>query len=353
MSQGIHPRIRSAVLTIILGGVLLCPVLAGAGTTPAGQWVGEIKTPEGDNVEISLALNITGGIWSGTLNDPTLGETVVSNLKVSDTRISFTFKPAAAPFPLNFFGSYIAADDRVTGTFSLHGNSRFVKFERVPGTDVDNQGAAKEPAEPVRIRHDYKFAVTGRIGYWAALRVIQDEIPTINDVTSGDLAIDGAVKWFLLDGFNIFARYYRGGQGITDNPDKLAAFADINLNADSYLKLDGFEFGIMGYLGNIMMPESKFNPYITTAIGQTSWELTEGGRGTTVLENDLEQFKGDDISVAVGIGTEYELSSSFALEFEWLWRYFLTEDEKRWSDTETLWSNTHVWGLSAGVTYGF
>jgi len=149
MSQGIHPRVRSAMMTMVLGGILLFPILATAGTTPAGQWVGEIKTPEGEKVEINLNLTRSGGIWNGTLDDPTMGETVVSNLKVSETRISFTFKPASAPFPLNFFGSYIAGDDRVTGTFSLHGNSRFVKFERVPGTDVDNMGAAIEPAEPV------------------------------------------------------------------------------------------------------------------------------------------------------------------------------------------------------------
>ncbi len=353
MSQGIHPRVRSAMMTMVLGGVLLFPLMAVAGTTPAGQWVGEIKTPEGEKVQIHLTLDKSGPLWAGTLDDPTMGETVVTNLKVSETRISFTFKPESAPFPLNFFGSYIAGDDRVTGTFSLHGNSRFVKFERVPGTDVNNMGLAIEPAAPVRIRHDYHFAVTARVSYWAALHVIQDEVKTINDLTTGDVNFDGTAKWFVLDGFNIFGRYYRGGQGMTDNADELARFADINLSADSYLKLDGWELGVVGYLGNIMMPESSFNPYLTAAIGQTSWELSEGGRGTTVIVKDLAPFTGTDLTFAFGLGTEYELSSSLALEFEWLWRYFLTEDDTLWQDTEELWSNTHVWALSAGLTFGF
>ena len=51
MSQGIHPRVRSAFVLLVLGAVLL-PVAAVAGTTPAGQWVGEVKYPDGDEVVI-------------------------------------------------------------------------------------------------------------------------------------------------------------------------------------------------------------------------------------------------------------------------------------------------------------
>jgi opacity protein-like surface antigen len=67
----------------------------------------------------------------------------------------------------------------------------------------------------------------------------------------------------------------------------------------------------------------------------------------------LNPFEGDDLAFAFGAGTEYELSSSLTLEFEWLWRYFMTEDEKLWPDVDGMWSNTHAWSLSAGVTYGF
>ena len=71
----------------------------------------------------------------------------MSGLKVTETRISFTFTPAGAPFPAHFSGSYIAGDDRVTGTFSLRGNSRFVKFKRVPGSEVVPLAPGQEPPD--------------------------------------------------------------------------------------------------------------------------------------------------------------------------------------------------------------
>jgi len=353
MSQGIHPRVRSAVAIMVLCGALLLPLVAAAGTSPAGQWVGEVKTPDGDKVEILLKLDKDGSNWGGTLEDPTMGETTVSNLKVTDTRISFTFKPTNAPFPLHFSGSYIAGDDRVTGTFSLHGVSRFVKFKRKEGTEVGPIAADEEPKEPARIRHDYTFALTGRVNYWTALHVTQDDVYTLNDLTANTLNFDGTFKWFVLDGFNVFFRYFRGGFNYTDNVSKLEQFPDLNVTSDTFMKLDGMEIGVMGYLGNIMARQSKFNPYLTGTIGQVSWELNESGRGSAVLQEGLFPFEGDDLAVSIGIGTDYELSRKATLEFEWLWRYFLTEDETKWLDTETLWSNTHAWGLSAGLTYGF
>lgn len=360
MFQGINPRVRSASLTMVLCGALLLPLAmlvfpaaAMAGTTPAGQWIGEVKTPEGDKVDIHLTLEKSGSVWSGTLEDPTIGVTTVTDLKVSDTWISFTFKPESAPFPLHFTGSYIAGDDRVSGTFSLHGNSRFVKFKRVPGSEVVVLAAGEEPPEPSRLRHDYTFGLTGRFSYWAPLHVVQDDVYTLNDLTVGTLNFDATFKWMAADGFAVFARYYQGGHNYTDKPLKLEPFADLGITSETYLKLDGIEIGFMGYLGNTMMRNSKFNPYLTAAIGQTSWELNESGRGSEVVVDGLTPFEGDDMSVSFGIGTEYELTTKMALEFEWMWRYFLTEDEEKWSDTENVWSNTHAWGLSAGFTYGF
>ncbi len=359
MSQGIHPRVRSAVMMMtllvlpLLGGILLLPTTAMAGTTPAGQWIGEVKTPDGDKVQIKLNLEKSDSGWAGSLEDPTMGETTVSNLRVTGTRISFTFKPTNAPFDLNFSGSYVAGDDRVTGTFSLHGTSRFVKFKRVPGSEVDAMATTEEPKEPARIRHDYRFGITARVNYWAALHVVQAETYTLNDITSGAAGFDGTFKFFVMDGFNIFFRYYRGGLGYTDDPLRLEEFAGLNISADSYLALDGMEFGIMGYLGNTIMPNSNFNPYLTATIGQVSWTLHENERGSAVAKEGLYFLEGEDIAVAFGIGTEYELSQNIALEFEWLWRFFMTEDDTRWPETETLWSNTHAWGLSAGLTFGF
>ncbi len=353
MSQGIHPRVRYAVVMMVLCGTFLFAMAASAGTTPAGQWVGEVKTPEGDKVDINLSLSKEGSTWTGTLEDPTMGETIVSNLKVTETRVSFTFKPASAPFPLHFSGSYIAGDDRVTGTFSLHGNSRFVRFKRVPGSEVVAGAANAEPMIPARIRHDYTFGLTGRVNYWMALHVTQDDVLTMNDLTVGTTNFDATFKWFVMDQFNIFFRYYKGGFNYTDDPLKLEPFTDLGLSGDSFLALDGMEIGVMGYLGNIMMPNSKFNPYLTGTLGQTSWSLNENGSGSEPINDGLYPFEGDDLAVSIGIGTEYELTQKLALEFEWAWRYFMTEDTEKWPDAETVWSNTHAWSLSAGFTAGF
>ena len=353
MSQGIHPRVLSAFFLLGLLAAVAVPVSALAGTTPAGEWTGTMRTPDGEEVDILLNLNQQGPDWTGTLESDAIGETTITGLKVTNTRISFTFKPEGAPYPAHFSGSYIAGDDRITGSFSLRGNSRYVKFQRVPGSEVVVLAPGQEPVEPARIRHDYHFALTARISYWAALHVVKDENYNMNTLTVDDWSYDGTFKWFVMDGFNVFVRGYRGTQKTTSDQSKLERYNDIGMVSQSTWKLDGVEFGVMGYLGNIMMKNSKFNPYLTAAVGVTQWELTKGARGTELIELDQEPFEGKDTAMAFGLGTEYEISKHFALEFEWVWRYFLTEDEEKWPDPDDYFSNTHAWSLSAGLTYGF
>lgn len=351
MPQGIHPRVSSAFILLGLFAALAAPLGAQAGTSPAGEWTGTMRTPDGQEVEILLKLDQQGSVWSGTLESEAIGETSVSGLKVTDTRISFTFKPEGAPYPAHFSGSYIAGDDRVTGTLSLRGNSRFIKFQRVPGSETVALAPGEEPVEPARIRHDYNFAFTARASYWADLHVVKDENYKMNNLTVGDWSFDGTLRYYLMDGFNVFVRGYRGTQRTGSDQSKLDQITEVNLVSQSTWKLDGVEFGIMGYLGNIMMRNSKFNPYLTAAGGIVQWEVTYLKRGSEVLALENVPFKGEDPAVAIGFGTEYELSPSIALEFEWLWRYFMTADDTKWP-TDTF-SNTHAWALSFGATIGF
>ncbi len=352
MSQGIHPRVWSAFIFLGLLAALV-PAASLAGTSPAGEWTGTMRTPDGEEVAILLKLDQQGPDWSGTLESDAIGETTITGLKVSDTRISFTFKPEGAPFPAHFSGSYIAGDDRITGTFSLRGNSRFVKFQRVPGSEVVTLAPGQEPVEPARIRHDYNLAITARGSYWAALHVVKDENYNMNNLTVGDWSYDGTLRFYIMDSFNIFIRGYRGSQKTSSDQTKLDPYNDIGMVSQSTWKLDGIEFGMMGYLGNMMMRNSRFNPYLTAAAGVVHWELTQGARGTEVIELDQIPFKGEDPAVAVGFGTEYQLSKSFALEFEWLWRYFMTGDDTKWPDPDNTFTNTHAWSLSLGLTFGF
>ncbi len=353
MSQGIHPRVWSAVILCGLLAVLAAPVSVQAGTSPAGEWTGNMKTPDGQEVEIFLTLDQQGENWSGILESSEIDETTVSGLKVTDTRISFTFKPEGAPYPAHFSGSYIAGDDRISGTFSLRGNSRFVKFNRVPGSETVALPAGEEPVAPARIRHDYHFALTARASYWAALHVVKDDNYNINNLTVDDWSFDGTLRYYIMDGFNIFVRGYRGSQITSSDQTKLDRYNDIGLVSQSTWKLDGLEFGIMGFLGNVMMRNSRFNPYITATYGRVNWEVTHLERGSEVISVNEEPLKGKDSAFMFGLGTEYDLGKRFALEFEWGWRYFLTGDTTKWPDPDNTFSNTHAWSLSLGLTYGF
>lgn len=323
------------------------------GSGPAGVWTGRVRAPDGEDSHVILKLDKEGSDWLASIEDPFVDAVSGESVKVTETMISFTFRPEGAPFPSHFSGTYIAAEDRVTGSFSQRGTSRFVKFERDPSTVTLGLGPDGEPIQPPRVRHAYKFGLTGRLSYWPSLHLVKDETYNINTLTKGALNYDLGLKFFVLDGFNVFARAFRGGQGMTDDAVKLADFEDIGLTSESYLKLDGYEFGVMGYLGNVVAPNSAFNPYLTAAVGHASWELTDTGRGSTVLSLDDEAFTGSDFCAAFGLGTEYELNENMCLEFEFLWRYFMTEDTEKWTDNDNIWSNTHAWSLSAGLTYGF
>lgn len=323
------------------------------GSGPAGVWVGRVRSTDGEESTVTLLLDKEGSDWLVRLEDPFVSQVRGQNVKVTDTLISFTFRPEGAPFPSHFTGTYIAAEDRVTGSFSQRGASRFVKFDRDPTTITLGLGPDGEPIQPPRVRHDYKLAATGRISYWPALHLVKDEYYNINNLTSSSMGFDLGLKYFVLDGFNVFVRGFRGGQGFTDDQAKLDQFAYMGLSSDAYLKLDGFEFGVMGYLGNKVTPNSAFNPYLTASAGWTSWEVTEDGRGSDVLDLDSNALTGSDFSAAFGLGTEYELNASMCLEFEFLWRYFMTEDETIWTNPDETWTNTHAWSLSAGFTYGF
>jgi hypothetical protein len=365
MSRGTNPRVWSVSLILVLIVALSAPLdlLAQdetspaarkyrAGSGPAGMWVGQIRDSEGEKFEIRLQLDKDADAWKGILEDPFQGTLTANRLTVTQNRIGFTFRTAGAPFPSHFAGIYIAGDDRISGTISQRGNSVLIKFKRDPDSiEIDLTDAMGEPIVPKRIRHPYRFAVTGRMAVWPALHVVKAETYNINTLTSRATAFDGSLKFFVLDEFNVFARTFRGGLNFTDDA-KIANFMEIGLTSDSYLKLDGWEIGGQGFLGNILFPESTFNPYLTGAFGKATWELTQGERGTDVIEILDHRVEGTDWSLAAGLGTEYEIRSNIQLELEFLWRYFLTEDELIWEDPDNFWSNTHAWSLSVGLTWG-
>ncbi|MBU8871083.1 MAG: outer membrane beta-barrel protein [Gemmatimonadales bacterium] len=366
MSRGINPKVWSVSLIFVLICAICAPLTLfaqdevsspaarkyRAGSGPAGTWVGEIKSPDGEKFEIRLQLDKVGEEWKGLLEDPFLGPLPANRLLVTASRISFTFRPEEAAFPSHFSGIYLAGDDRVTGTISQRGSSVMIKFNRDPDSILmDLTDSSGEPIIPTRVRHPYRFAVTGRFGFWPALHVLKEETYNINNLTTKGASLDGTLKFFVLDEFNIFVRGFRGGLNFTDD-EKINVFQDIGLSPDSSVKLDGFEVGVMGYFGNLLLRDSKFNPYLTGSGGKTSWELNEGGRGSDVVNILFEDVIGTDWAFAAGFGTEYEVRNSLCLEVEFLWRYFMTQDEEIWEDYTNYWTNTHAWSFSFGLTWG-
>jgi hypothetical protein len=354
MLKGINPRVLSVILIVVVIAVGLMPLSAMAANGPAGTWIGELRTPDGETV-IVLTLDDSTGDWVASLEEASMGYVKATNLNVTNTQVMFTFKPDGAPFPAHFTGFYAAGEDRVTGTISQRGASRFIKFHRdfTSTIGVPPLPPGQEPVIPPPVRHDYNFAVTGRLSQWFALHMVKDENYNMNNLTSSSLSLDLAVKYYPLDGFNVFVRGFRGGQNFGSEQEKLDRYTDIGLNADSFLTLDGFEFGVMGYFGNLLMRDSRFNPYLTGSVGTFSWELTESGRGTDILAIEEIPLEGSGVCMAAGLGTEYKLNEKMNLELDFMWRYFPTADDLVWEDPDNYWSSTHVWSMSFGLSYGF
>ena len=65
------------------------------------------------------------------------------------------------------------------------------------------------------MRHSHRLGLTGRISYWTSLHVVKDEVYNINDLTTSELGFDGALKYYMLDGFSIFARMFGAARAST------------------------------------------------------------------------------------------------------------------------------------------
>ena len=98
MSLGIRPMVRSAVFGAALLAALLVPAVAAA-VGPAGPWQGKMRTPDGGDFDITLVLDGSGSRWNGTLTDPDSGEMTLQNLRVTATRVTFTFRPEGSQIP--------------------------------------------------------------------------------------------------------------------------------------------------------------------------------------------------------------------------------------------------------------
>jgi hypothetical protein len=216
----------------------------------------------------------------------------------------------------------------------------------------------------VRVKHIQPLAFSAGFELHVPVHVLKKDVARINSLTSTGNGYNGGLRWYPIDGMAVGVRYSRGflrwngGQ-----PDVRQANLDgfrthypqltPALSGDEYLQLDNYTAWVSAYLGGKLFPRSKFNPYLTFSVSRYDWAFTKGGRGGEPLRITEEHpLKGKDFGVAGGIGTEYALTSRFALEAEWAWNYVFTA-LKVTKFPFDAWTNTHYWNLSFGAVWSF
>jgi hypothetical protein len=201
-----------------------------------------------------------------------------------------------------------------------------------------------------RHKHPHLLAVSAHGSWRVPVRILKENKRNINDIMSSTAGFDAGLRCYLLDGLALGARYARGGLDLTDNAVDLARFP--NLTGDEYLKLDSYTVWFSAYLGNALLPDSRFNPYLTMSASRYDWAFTRGGRGGEpyfILDTPVV---GRDVGLASGIGCEYALGDRLWLETEWSWNYIFTGLDRS-DGVFSAWTNTHYWNLGLGLVLGF
>jgi len=327
----------------------------------SGSWAARSSAEdEARQLKLELGRDSTSKV-SGTITDTGTDQTtVLRDIGFDDNTVAFNFRPEGAPFLASFWGRYIPEDDEIKGSLSLGGRSQPLTFKRVgraPGATVDYYVPPPRPR-----KHFSSLGASARLAYWHPLHILRDDVRNINDITTSSAGFDLGARYYVMDSFGVQVRYFRGGLGFDTNETNLDLFAADGpqgagiapaITADSYLSLSGFELTLMGYIGPMMFPTSRFNPYVIGVAGKTSWELGSDGRGSTPVAIYDVPVEGDDWEFGGGLGTEYAINGRLGIEAEWLWSYFLTEDVKKWEDNTEQWTNTHAYRFSLGVIYWF
>jgi hypothetical protein len=322
-----YPLLSLLLIMLIVG---MLPVSAWAADELKGQWRGAVTLPGGDELALELTLEQpAGGDWSGTVKASILGEEPIrlENLSVSGTAVSWRLQPAAMPEPVIFSGNYSAWNDAIRGVLVYAGESLTLRLDRLgvaPGVEVtgaapsDTSAAAREEVFQ-RIRHTTSFGITVRANLWKPLYIIREDRRNINDIATGEGAMDASLRWYAMDD----------------------------------LAFIGFELAINAYIGDILTPNSDFNPYLTACFGKLDWQLGVNGPDSEPYRILDEAVEGSDYGLGFGLGVEYLMDGHYAVEVEWLWRYIFTEDATLWPDTTNLWTNTHIWAISCGLVRNF
>ena len=217
---------------------------------------------------------------------------------------------------------------------------------------------------PTRLRHPSVLAASASYIHLLPLHILKEKVADINDLTAAGSGVMGDIRLYVLDGLALSVGGMRAGYGLLDNKqgemDAInARFIDSDpITPNNYLRLDGGYFNVTAFLGNKIMPGSRFNPYLRTSVMYFDWALHEDGRGSEVVTYQDRPIEGQNLGFGAGIGTEYRLNRRANLDLSLLWGYVLTGDEIEWEGLQSpindsyYWTNTHFWNLSLGLVIG-
>jgi opacity protein-like surface antigen len=237
-------------------------------------------------------------------------------------------------------------------------------FDSIDGAEADDLNLDDMIEESQAKRHPYLLAISGSAYHMIPINVLKEEVYDINDLTGAGFGFGFGAKIFILDGFALSAEYRRASMDFVD--DRPGEMAPINamllsgtpdLSPESGLRMDSLALGFTAYIGDKVMPDSKFNMYFAGQLLFTDWAVTDNGRDGEILNFDNELLEGTDMGVGFGLGTEFALTSKIMLDTSLIWNYVLTGDELRFDGFESsnlsqYWTNTHWLGLSVGLVIG-
>lgn len=110
----------------VYSAILILAFLTAAGATDLnGKWKGEMKTPNGDNLEINLNFHVDGEKLTGTVSS-SYGEEQITEGTVKGDAVSFIIMASGGQFKIVYKGKVVGDDVKFNVTIGDMGDSELI-----------------------------------------------------------------------------------------------------------------------------------------------------------------------------------------------------------------------------------
>jgi hypothetical protein len=124
VSERTLPQMRNRVF--VFSTILLFTLLAAASAADVGgKWKGEMKTPDGNVIQISFNFQASGEQLKGTVTTD-FGEDQITEGKIAGDELSFVVTPGGADFKISYKGKVAGDDLKMTAAMGEMGNMEVV-----------------------------------------------------------------------------------------------------------------------------------------------------------------------------------------------------------------------------------